>query len=102
MDAQLKEKSGFRVHVILSLAMLVAIVVLGGTYPGKGAPTSAAAANRPGIPVCGKEALQSGHVNGSGRMAETNGKERESVGRKGDSRAGGKESESAVDGCPGN
>jgi Tol biopolymer transport system component len=44
MNAGWKAGAGFRVHVILSLAMLVVIVVVAGTYPGSKASGAAATA----------------------------------------------------------
>jgi hypothetical protein len=102
MNAGLKAGSGFKVHIILSLALLVAAIVLGGTYPGSGAPTAAAATARSGMTVCGEEALHSRDASGSGGIAEQKSEKQKTTGRKPDSRAVRDENKSTLETCSGN
>jgi hypothetical protein len=103
MNAELKSGSGFKVHIILSLALLVAAIVVGGTYPGSGAPTAAAAVpGKPKMPVCGEVSLQSRGTSGSGRSNEMNGQAKQTAGLKADAQAGNTQRESAAEACSGN
>jgi hypothetical protein len=86
MNAGLKAGSGFKVHIVLSLALLVAAIVLGGTYPGSGAPRAAAAPARHGIPVCKEEASRLPQESRSD-LAVQNGEMNKAGGQKSDSKA---------------